>query len=72
MMVKEWSRQRGVQQEERVFDKRRTQQNTKKENGKGIGVASCAVWLRDMDDEKRENKEIGRTGNVTLEKVGND
>ena len=54
----------GVQQEERVFDKRWTKQNTKKENGKGIGVASSVVWMRDMDVEKRGNKQIGGTENV--------
>ena len=64
--------ERGVQQEERVFDKRRTQQNSKKENGKGVGVANCAVWLRDMDFEKRGNKQIGGTGDVAVEKVGKD
>ena len=63
---------KGVQQEERVFDKRRTKQNTKKENGKGIGVASSVVWMRDMDVEKTGNKQIGSTGNVAVEKVRKD
>ena len=63
---------RNVQQEERVFDKRRTKQNAKKEIGNGIGVASIVVWLRDMDVEKRGNKQIKSTGNVAVEKVGKD
>ena len=63
---------RGVQQEERVSVKRKTNQNAKKENGKGIGVGSSIVWLRDMDVEKRGNKQIRGTGNVVVEKVGKD
>ena len=64
--------QRGVQQEERVFDKRRIKQNTKNENGKGIGMATSVVWMRDIDVEKRGNKQIGGTGNVVVEKIGKD
>ena len=47
-------------------------QNTKKENGKSIGVASSVVWMRNMDVEKRGNKQIGGTGNLAVEKVGKD
>jgi hypothetical protein len=43
----------GVQQEGRVLGKRRTKQNTKKENAKCVGMASCGVWMRVTDVAKR-------------------
>ena len=33
-------------------------------------MVKVLVWLRDMDAEKRGNKQIGGTGNVAVEKVG--
>ena len=35
-------------------------------------MASSVVWLRNMDVEKRGNKQIRGTGNVAVEKVGKD
>jgi hypothetical protein len=50
------------------FDKRRIKQNTEKENGKGVGVARSAVWMRDMGFAKGAKRQIGGTRNVVVEK----
>ena len=49
-----------------------TKQNIKKENGKGIDMASCVIWMWNMDAAKKGKKQIGGIGNVVVEKFEKD